>query len=52
MAYLLYVNTLLTSIRRIVDFMEQFQRGITASSASAKSWMKHPISRTRPTPWN
>ena len=29
MAYLLYVNTLLTSIRRIVDFMEQFQRGIT-----------------------
>ena len=29
MAYLLYVNTLLTSIRRIVDFMEQFQRGTT-----------------------
>ena len=29
MAYLIYVNTLLTSIRRIVDFMEQFQRGIT-----------------------
>ncbi len=29
MAYLLYVTTLLTSIRRIVEFMEQFQRGMT-----------------------
>ncbi len=28
-AYLLYVTTLLTSIRRIVEFTEQFQRGIT-----------------------
>ena len=28
-AYLLYVQTLLTSIRRIVEFMEQFQRGMT-----------------------
>ena len=28
-AYLLYVSTLLTSIRRIVDYMEQFQRGMT-----------------------
>lgn len=28
-AYLLYASTLLTSIRRIVDFMEQFQRGMT-----------------------
>ena len=28
-AYLLYVTTLLTSIRRIVDFAEQFQRGLT-----------------------
>jgi len=28
-AYLLYVTTLLTSIRRIVDFAEQFQRGMT-----------------------
>lgn len=27
--YLLYVNTLLTSIRRIVEFTEQFQRGLT-----------------------
>ncbi len=29
MAYLLYVTTLLTSIRRIVEFTEQFQRGMT-----------------------
>ncbi|MBR5232304.1 MAG: ABC transporter ATP-binding protein [Clostridia bacterium] len=29
MAYLLYVNTLLTSIRTIVTFTEQFQRGMT-----------------------
>ncbi len=28
-AYLLYASTLLSSIRRIVDFMEQFQRGMT-----------------------
>ncbi len=28
-AYLLYVQTLLTSIRRVVEFMEQFQRGLT-----------------------
>ncbi|MEG0768272.1 MAG: ABC transporter ATP-binding protein, partial [Clostridia bacterium] len=29
MAYLLYVTTLLNSIRRIVEFTEQFQRGMT-----------------------
>lgn len=29
MAYLLYVSTLLTSIRRIVEFQEQFNRGMT-----------------------
>ncbi len=28
-AYLLYVSTLLTSVRRIVEFSEQFQRGMT-----------------------
>ncbi|AFA48255.1 ABC transporter ATP-binding protein [Acetobacterium woodii] len=28
-AYLMYVTTLLTSIRRIVEFAEQFQRGMT-----------------------
>ena len=29
MAYLLYVTTLLASVRRIVEFTEQFQRGMT-----------------------
>ncbi len=28
-AYLLYVTTLLTSVRRIIEFTEQFQRGMT-----------------------
>ncbi len=28
-AYILYISTLLTSIRRIVEFREQFQRGMT-----------------------
>jgi len=28
-AYLLYISTLLVSIRRVIDFTEQFQRGIT-----------------------
>ena len=28
-AYILYVSTLLTSVRRIVEFSEQFQRGMT-----------------------
>lgn len=28
-AYLLYVSTLLTTIRKIIDFSEQFQRGMT-----------------------
>ncbi len=28
-AYLLYVTTLLATVKRIVEFMEQFQRGIT-----------------------
>lgn len=28
-AYLLFVGTLINSIRRIVDYMEQFQRGLT-----------------------
>lgn len=28
-AYMLYVTTLLTTIRRIIEFAEQFQRGIT-----------------------
>ncbi len=28
-AYLLYIQTLLTSVRRIVEFTEQFQKGVT-----------------------
>ncbi len=28
-AYLLYISTLLTSIRKIIDFTEQFQKGMT-----------------------
>ncbi len=28
-AYLLYISTLITSIRRIIEFTEQFQRGMT-----------------------
>lgn len=28
-AYTLYVNTMLSTVRRIVEFMEQFQRGMT-----------------------
>lgn len=28
-AYMLYITTLLTTVRRIVEFMEQFQRGMT-----------------------
>ncbi len=28
-AYLLYIQTLITSIRKLVDFTEQFQRGLT-----------------------
>ena len=29
MAYTMYVTTLLTTIRRIIEFAEQFQRGMT-----------------------
>ena len=29
MAYVMYVSTLITTIRRIVEFAEQFQRGVT-----------------------
>ena len=42
MAYLLYVTTLLTSIRRIVEFTEQFQRGITGLERFAEV-MDEPI---------
>ncbi len=42
-AYLLYVNTLLTSIRRLVEFTEQFQRGMTGIERFCEI-MDEPIS--------
>jgi ATP-binding cassette subfamily B protein len=41
-AYLLYVTTLLTSIRRIVEFTEQFQRGMTGIERFAEI-MDEPV---------
>lgn len=41
-AYLLYVTTLLASIRRLVEFSEQFQRGITGYERFAEV-MREPI---------
>ena len=42
MAYLLYVTTLLTSIRRIVEFTEQFQKGMTGIERFAEV-MDEPV---------
>ncbi len=50
MAYLLYVTTLLVSIRRIVEFSEQFQKGMTGierfieimDEAPEKKYLEHP----------
>jgi ATP-binding cassette subfamily B protein len=50
MAYLLYVTTLLVSIRRIVEFSEQFQKGMTGierfieimDEAPEKKYLKNP----------
>ncbi|MDL2206032.1 ABC transporter ATP-binding protein/permease [Eubacteriales bacterium OttesenSCG-928-N13] len=44
-AYLLYVTTLLTSVRRIVEFTEQFQRGITGMERFTEV-MDEPITIT------
>ena len=41
-AYLLYVTTLLTSIRRLVEFTEQYQRGITGIERFAEV-MEEPV---------
>ncbi len=41
-AYLLYVTTLLASIRRLVEFTEQYQRGITGIERFAEV-MEEPI---------
>ena len=35
-AYMLYVGTLITSIRRLVQFAEQFQQGMTGVSGSSR----------------
>ncbi|MBR3334065.1 MAG: ABC transporter ATP-binding protein [Clostridia bacterium] len=40
-AYLLYVTTLLTSIRRLVEFTENFQRGITGIERFAEVMEVH-----------
>lgn len=49
-AYLLYVTTLLNSIRKIVDFAEQFQRGMTGVSGFLRFWTRRPTSPTMRTP--
>ncbi len=41
-AYLLYISTLLTSIRRVVDYTEQFQRGMTGIERFAEI-MEEPV---------
>ena len=41
-AYLMFVSTLLTSIRRIVEFSEQFQRGMTGIERFAEIVDKEP----------
>lgn len=42
-AYLLFVSTLLTSIRRIVEFTEQFQRGMTGIERFAEIVDSEPV---------
>lgn len=41
-AYLLYIQTLITSIRKIVEFTEQFQKGITGIERFSEI-MYHPV---------
>ena len=41
-AYLLYIQTLITSIRRLVEFTEQFQRGITGIERFAEIMDEEP----------
>lgn len=43
-AYMLYVSTLIATIRRIIEFAEQFQRGMTGIERFYRSWMR--ISRS------
>ena len=44
-AYLLYIQTLITSIRRIVEFTEQFQKGITGIERFMEI-INHPVTIT------
>ena len=37
-AYMLYVTTFIATIRRIIEFAEQFQRGMTELSAFYRLW--------------
>lgn len=47
-AYLLFVSTLLTSIRRIVEFGEQFQRGMTGIERFAEIVDREPDIKDKP----
>ena len=47
-AYLLYVQTLLTSIRRFVEFTEQMQRGMTSFERFDEVMHERPSSEERP----
>ena len=47
-AYLLYVQTLLASIRRIVDYMEQFQRGLTGIERFCELMDEEPDIQDKP----
>ncbi len=49
-AYVLYVSTLIATIRRIVEFAEQFQRGMTGIERFWRSWTPPLPSPTPPTP--
>ncbi len=47
-AYLLYISTLLTSIRKIIDFAEQFQRGMTGIERFAEIIDTEPSIKDKP----
>ena len=48
LAYLMFVTTLLTSIRRIVEFAEQFQRGLTGIERFAEVMDVEPDVKNAP----
>ncbi len=47
-AYILFIGTLLNSIRRIVDYMEQFQRGLTGLERFCEIMEVQPDVEDRP----